>query len=69
MGIPGEAFPVTRERFGSVPRSCVVCTRDNAIRPALQHRFVREIDAVSMSQTKVFELEASHLPFLSPQTI
>lgn len=63
--VAGEAFAVTRERFGSVPHTYVVCTQDRMIRPALQRRLVREIDAVSEHATKVVELESSHSPFLS----
>jgi len=42
-----------------------VCERDNAVRPALQHRLIREIDAVPVTPTRVFELDSSHSPFLS----
>ncbi|MDP9829620.1 pimeloyl-ACP methyl ester carboxylesterase [Kineosporia succinea] len=59
----------TRERFGSVPHTYVVCTQDNMIRPALQRRFVREIDAVSQHATKVVDLESSHSPFLSQPAV
>jgi pimeloyl-ACP methyl ester carboxylesterase len=65
FGITTEALPVTRERYGSVPHSYVVCTKDNAIPAALQQRFVREIDAVSAAPTGVVELDAAHSPFLS----
>jgi pimeloyl-ACP methyl ester carboxylesterase len=65
MGVPGEVLSVTRERFGAVPHSYVVCERDNAVRPALQRRLIREIDGVSQSPTRVFELDSSHSPFLS----
>ncbi|MEU3599794.1 alpha/beta fold hydrolase [Streptomyces sp. NPDC006798] len=64
-GIPGERLTVTRERYGSVPHSYVVCARDNAIPVALQRRFVRDIDAVSTAPTTVTELDCSHSPFLS----
>jgi hypothetical protein len=56
---------VTRERYGAIPHSYVVCTRDNAVRPDLQRRLIREIDAVSTAPTKTFELDSSHSPFLS----
>ncbi|XKK61405.1 hypothetical protein HFP71_38540 [Streptomyces sp. ARC32] len=56
---------VTGHRFGSIPHAYVVCTLDHAIPPAMQRRFVKEIDAVSVSPTTVTELEASHAPFLS----
>ncbi|GLY02113.1 MULTISPECIES: alpha/beta fold hydrolase [Actinoplanes] len=65
MGIPAETITVTRERFGAVPHSYVLCTRDNAVRPNLQRRLIRELDAVSSTPTKVFELDSSHSPFLS----
>jgi pimeloyl-ACP methyl ester carboxylesterase len=65
IGVPGEVLAVTRERYGAVPHSYVVCERDNAVRPALQRRLIREIDAVSVNPTRVFELDSSHSPFLS----
>ncbi|WP_436532587.1 alpha/beta fold hydrolase [Actinoplanes sp. HUAS TT8] len=65
MGIPAEVLSVTPRRYGAVPHSYVVCERDNAVRPALQRRLIREIDAVSAAPTRVFELDSSHSPFLS----
>lgn len=65
LGIPAERLPVTRERFGAVPHSYVLSAKDNAIPAALQHRFVREIDAVSAALTGVVELDAGHSPLLS----
>ena len=65
IGIPAEAFPVTAERYGTVPHSYVVCTKDNALPVALQRRFVADIDAVSAKPTAVTELDSSHSPFLS----
>ena len=64
-GIAGEAFTVTRERFGSIPRTYVVCMQDNVVWPALQRRMIAEIDAVSTQPTTVIELDCSHSPFLS----
>ncbi|MFG1603682.1 alpha/beta fold hydrolase [Actinoplanes sp. NPDC049265] len=65
LGITTEALPITRERFGAVPHSYVVCTKDNAVPAALQQRFVRDIDAVSVAPTGVVELDTAHSPFLS----
>lgn len=65
MGVPGETIEITRDRYGTVPHSYVVCLRDNAVRPGLQRRLITEIDAVSAVPTKVFELDSSHSPFLS----
>ncbi|MCF3960674.1 alpha/beta fold hydrolase [Streptomyces fuscigenes] len=64
-GIAAESITVTAERYGAIPHTYVVCTRDNAIRPDLQRLMVREIDAVSGTPTRVVELESSHSPFLS----
>ncbi|GAA5152858.1 alpha/beta hydrolase [Pseudonocardia eucalypti] len=64
-GIPGEPITPTPERFGRVPHTYVVCSQDNALRPALQRRFIREIDALSAAPTEVVELDASHSPFFS----
>jgi pimeloyl-ACP methyl ester carboxylesterase len=65
LGICAETLRVTRERFGAIPHSYVVCDRDNAVRSDLQRRLVREIDAVSAAPTTTFELDSSHSPFLS----
>jgi pimeloyl-ACP methyl ester carboxylesterase len=65
IGIPTEAFAVTADRYGSIPHSYVVCTKDNALPVALQRRFIEEIDAMSATPTTVTELDSSHSPFLS----
>lgn len=65
MGIPGEAFTVTPERYGRIPHTYVVCTEDRVVPAALQRRFVREIDAVATRPATVVELGTSHSPFLS----
>jgi pimeloyl-ACP methyl ester carboxylesterase len=65
LGIPGEALTVTPERFGAVPHSYLVCTRDRAVRPGLQRRFIKEIDAISARPTRVVELDSEHSPFFS----
>ncbi|HTU75845.1 MAG TPA: alpha/beta hydrolase [Trebonia sp.] len=64
-GIPATAFEVTRARYGAIPHAYVVCTRDQMVRPALQRRLIREIDAMSARPTVVTELDSSHSPFLS----
>ncbi|MDG4785984.1 alpha/beta fold hydrolase [Micromonospora sp. WMMD1102] len=57
---------LTRDGWGSVPRTYVVCTRDMAIRPALQRLFVAEADAAfPENPTSVATLDSSHAPFLS----
>jgi pimeloyl-ACP methyl ester carboxylesterase len=65
-----ERIGVTRDRFGAIPHTFVVCTKDRAIPEPLQRRFVREIDAVSATATDVITLDTSHSPFLSrPQAL
>lgn len=57
---------LTRDGWGSVPRTYVVCARDMAIRPALQRLFIAEADAAfPQNPTSVVTLDASHAPFLS----
>ncbi len=63
---PGLDVPViTRDKYGSVEHSYVLCEQDQALRPALQARFVAEIDAVSRRATRLRTLASSHSPFLS----
>lgn len=64
VGIAAEAFGVTPERWGSRPRTYVVCEQDFAIRPPLQRAMVAEMDAVT-GTTEVVEFNSSHSPFLS----
>ncbi|WP_224391164.1 alpha/beta fold hydrolase [Pseudonocardia sp. ICBG1293] len=65
VGIAAEPISVTRERFGSVPHTYLVCTDDRLVRPALQRKIVSDIDRVSVSATRTVELACSHSPFLS----
>lgn len=56
----------TPERWGRVRRHYIHCTQDQAIRPRLQERFVREANAfVPDRPTAVHTLDSSHSPFLS----
>jgi pimeloyl-ACP methyl ester carboxylesterase len=64
-GIAAESFKVTAHRYGSVPHTYVVCTGDRGVPPALQRRFVKEIDDVSTTETTLVELNTSHSPWLS----
>ena len=66
IGIAAGATTLTREGWGSVPRTYVHTSQDWSIRPALQRRFVAEADAAFPDNpTTVVELESSHSPFLS----
>lgn len=58
----------TADRWGALPRHYIRCTQDQAIRPALQQRFIAEADAFTPGNpTVVHTLEASHSPFLSQE--
>jgi pimeloyl-ACP methyl ester carboxylesterase len=50
---------LTEERFGSVPRWYIECTRDNAIRINLQRKMV------AMTPCQVLSLPSGHSPFFS----
>jgi hypothetical protein len=57
---------LTRDGWGSVPRTYVACSQDRALRPAVQRRFVAEADAdFPDNPTSVVTLDSSHSPFLS----
>ncbi|AVT35582.1 alpha/beta hydrolase [Plantactinospora sp. BB1] len=57
---------LTRDGWGSLPRTYVVCARDMAIRPALQRVLVAEADAAfPENPTSVVTLDSAHAPFLS----
>lgn len=64
-GIAAERLSVTRQRFGAIPHSYIVTTKDRAVVEPLQRRFVRELDEISAAPTRVTELDSSHSPFLS----
>ncbi|MFG2249076.1 alpha/beta fold hydrolase [Spirillospora sp. NPDC048823] len=66
IGIMLGTTALTRDGWGSVPRTYLTCARDMAIRPALQARFIAEADAAFPDNpTSVVALDASHSPFLS----
>jgi pimeloyl-ACP methyl ester carboxylesterase len=65
-GISLGTTTLTAGGWGSVPRTYVMCTRDMAIRPALQQRFITDADAAfPATPTSVHTLPAAHSPFLS----
>jgi pimeloyl-ACP methyl ester carboxylesterase len=66
LGIAGGSTELTADRWGAIPRTYVVCLRDQAIMPALQRRFVAEADAAfPANPTRVVELDSAHAPLLS----
>jgi pimeloyl-ACP methyl ester carboxylesterase len=50
----------TKERWGSVPRSYILCTQDRAISPATQRAMI-----ASVGVDRVIEMDSSHSPFIS----
>ncbi len=57
---------LTQDGWGSVRRTYIMCTRDRALRPDVQAKFISEADAAFPDDpTSVIALEASHSPFLS----
>jgi pimeloyl-ACP methyl ester carboxylesterase len=54
---------LTEERYGKVPKSYIVCTRDRAIDPVLQR-----VMAARSGCGRIKELDSSHSPFLSRPT-
>jgi pimeloyl-ACP methyl ester carboxylesterase len=64
----GGAFapsPITRERFGTVPRHYIRCTQDCAIPLSGQDTMIAAVDDNIGGRTIVHTLESSHSPFLS----
>ncbi|GAB4349251.1 MAG: alpha/beta hydrolase [Gammaproteobacteria bacterium] len=58
-----EPSPVTRERFGVIPRHYIYCTRDRAVTPAGQQKMISLMDEAMGNRTVVHTLESSHSPF------
>ena len=65
-GIAAGATTLTADNWGSVPRTYVVCTKDRALQPAMQRKFIELADAAfPANRTAVHTLDSSHSPFLS----
>lgn len=54
------AVNLTKERYGSIRRVYIECTKDNVIFPSVQKRMYSEVGC-----DKVYSLESGHSPFLS----
>ncbi|MCI5074320.1 alpha/beta hydrolase [Oricola sp.] len=55
--------PVTRERYGRVPRHYIHCTEDRAVTPAGQKKMIALMDEAMGGRTAVHTLQSSHSPF------
>jgi hypothetical protein len=65
-GLTAGASELTADGWGSVPRAYIICTRDQALRPPLQRKFIADADAAFPGNlTEVYTLDSSHSPFLS----
>ena len=60
VGPASTPVRVTADRWGTVPRSYILCTKDRAISPTKQRAM---IDSVGVD--RVIEMESSHSPFIS----
>lgn len=61
-----EPTALTRDGWGSVPRTYITCSQDQAMPPAVQDRFISEADdAFPENPTRVEIVDSSHSPFLS----
>ena len=56
---------ITPERFGTVPRHYIRCTKDHAIPLSGQDHMIAEVDASIGGRTTTHTLDSSHSPFLS----
>ncbi len=66
IGIAAGVTECTAEGWGSVPRTYILCTEDQAIRPNLQRKFIEDADAAfPANRTDVVELPSAHSPFLN----
>jgi pimeloyl-ACP methyl ester carboxylesterase len=64
--IAAAGVGATRERWGSIPRSYVLTTRDRVVTPALQRRMIDDADRFAPAHRfRVASLESSHSPFAS----
>jgi pimeloyl-ACP methyl ester carboxylesterase len=57
--------PITRERFGTVPRHYIRCTQDRAVPLRGQDHMIATVDAAIGGRTRTHTLKSSHSPFLS----
>jgi pimeloyl-ACP methyl ester carboxylesterase len=61
--------PVTKARFGGVPRHYIHCDADRAITPAGQALMVAMVDEAMGNRTSIHRMSASHSPFLSQPAV
>ncbi|WNE99781.1 alpha/beta hydrolase [Streptomyces luomodiensis] len=64
FAVPTTPIALTRERWGSVPRTFIRCAEDRACTPALQDLMIAEADAAMPDHPfTVVTLPGSHSPF------
>jgi hypothetical protein len=71
IGIAAAEVGATRERWGSIPRSYVLTTRDRVVSPALQRKMIDDADRFAPAHRfRIASIESSHSPFASkPQEL
>jgi pimeloyl-ACP methyl ester carboxylesterase len=60
VGPASTPVKITAERWGSLPRSYIICTQDRAISRAQQRAMIAAVGV-----DRVVEMESSHSPFIS----
>lgn len=70
LSVAVQPSPITKDRFGRVPRHYIECLQDHAITIAMQREMVRMVDAAMGGATRVHTMDCSHSPFYSqPQAL
>lgn len=66
IGIAAGVTECTADGWGSIPRTYIICTEDQAIRLNMQRKFIEDADAAfPANKTDVVELPSAHSPFLN----
>ncbi len=63
VGVAAVPSIITKEKFGSLPRAYIHCTKDNAIPYVAQQHMVDITNAELGNKAKTFTLNCSHSPF------
>ncbi|MEP5729931.1 MAG: alpha/beta fold hydrolase [Sulfitobacter sp.] len=66
VAIYGEEPALTVDRYGSIDRVFIKCSKDYTLRPALQDLMISDLNAAFPDKpVRVFEMQSSHEPMLS----